>query len=120
MMARFRHRADNLFQYKIRELNSRIFSFVALMALPTVSFTTTVEEVATVLTDEIRGKNGIKLKQCPSGMALNILPQSWITGTSLDGIGFETARIVARYANLVIITGHNAERHLLRPRTDVN
>ncbi|KAJ7312853.1 hypothetical protein DFH08DRAFT_672027, partial [Mycena albidolilacea] len=50
------------------------------------------EEVATVLADEIRGKNVL------------------ITGTSLNGIGFETARVVAKYANLVITTGHNAER----------
>ncbi|KAJ7894456.1 hypothetical protein B0H14DRAFT_2559240 [Mycena olivaceomarginata] len=62
------------------------------MALPNFSFTTTAEEVATVLADEIRGKNVL------------------ITGTSLNGIGFETARVVAKYANLVIITGHNAER----------
>ncbi|KAJ7465004.1 hypothetical protein FB451DRAFT_427334 [Mycena latifolia] len=33
-----------------------------------------------------------------------------VTGTSLNGIGFETARALAKHANLVIITGHNSER----------
>ncbi|KAK7022333.1 short-chain dehydrogenase/reductase family protein [Favolaschia claudopus] len=33
-----------------------------------------------------------------------------ITGTSLNGIGFETARATAKYANLVVITGYNRER----------
>ncbi|KAK7001825.1 hypothetical protein R3P38DRAFT_3044727, partial [Favolaschia claudopus] len=34
-----------------------------------------------------------------------------ITGTSVGGIGFETARAVAlNSANMIIITGHNAER----------
>ncbi|KAJ7894489.1 hypothetical protein B0H14DRAFT_2559266 [Mycena olivaceomarginata] len=55
------------------------------MSLPTFSFTTTAEEGITVLADEIRGKSVL------------------ITGTSLNGIGFETARVVATYANLVII-----------------
>ncbi|KAJ7074558.1 hypothetical protein C8F01DRAFT_29431 [Mycena amicta] len=39
-----------------------------------------------------------------------ILPGVLITGTSLNGIGFEAARAIAPYANLVIITGYNAER----------
>ncbi|KAJ7022125.1 NAD-P-binding protein [Mycena alexandri] len=54
--------------------------------------TTTAQEVATVLADQIRGKNVL------------------ITGTSINGIGFETARVLAKYANLVIITGYNSER----------
>ncbi|KAJ7752681.1 short-chain dehydrogenase, partial [Mycena metata] len=54
--------------------------------------TTTAEEVATVLADHIKGKNVL------------------ITGTSINGIGFETARVIAKYANLVIITGYNSER----------
>ncbi|KAJ7069265.1 hypothetical protein C8F01DRAFT_960582, partial [Mycena amicta] len=33
-----------------------------------------------------------------------------VTGTSLNGIGFDTARSIAKYAGLVIITGYNAER----------
>ncbi|KAJ7123997.1 hypothetical protein C8R43DRAFT_958897 [Mycena crocata] len=33
-----------------------------------------------------------------------------VTGTSLNGIGFETARVIAKYAELVIITGYNGER----------
>ncbi|KAF8188444.1 hypothetical protein K438DRAFT_1833566 [Mycena galopus ATCC 62051] len=60
--------------------------------LPNFSFATTAEEVATALSAEIRGKNVL------------------ITGTSIKGIGFETARVIARYANLVIITGYNQER----------
>ncbi|KAJ7109578.1 hypothetical protein C8R43DRAFT_1043151 [Mycena crocata] len=62
------------------------------MALPTFTFSTTAEEVATALADEIKGKNVL------------------ITGTSLNGIGFEAARTIAKHANLVIITGYNAER----------
>ncbi|KAF7364621.1 Short-chain dehydrogenase/reductase family protein [Mycena venus] len=33
-----------------------------------------------------------------------------ITGTSLNGIGFESARVIAKHANLVIMTGHNSDR----------
>ncbi|KAJ7277424.1 NAD-P-binding protein [Mycena rebaudengoi] len=52
----------------------------------------TAEEVATSFSAEIKGKNVL------------------ITGTSLNGIGFEAARVIAKHANLVIITGYNAER----------
>ncbi|KAJ7446954.1 hypothetical protein FB451DRAFT_1290907, partial [Mycena latifolia] len=62
------------------------------MVLPTFSFTTTAEEVAAAFADEIKGKNVL------------------VTGTSMNGIGFETARAIARHANLVIMTGHNQER----------
>jgi len=48
--------------------------------------------VATVFANEIRGKNVL------------------ITGTSINGIGFETARVISKYADLVIITGYSAER----------
>ncbi|KAJ6453731.1 hypothetical protein C8R45DRAFT_1112289 [Mycena sanguinolenta] len=44
------------------------------MTLPTFGFSTTADEVATVLADEIKGKTVL------------------VTGTSLNGIGFETAR----------------------------
>ncbi|KAJ7159680.1 hypothetical protein C8R46DRAFT_1224256 [Mycena filopes] len=60
--------------------------------LPAFSFASTAEEVATALADEIRGKNIL------------------ITGTSLNGLGFETARVSAKYANLIVITGYNDER----------
>jgi short-subunit dehydrogenase involved in D-alanine esterification of teichoic acids len=33
-----------------------------------------------------------------------------ITGTSMNGIGFETARAIAKHANVVIITGYHEER----------
>jgi len=59
---------------------------------PTFNAKTTAEEVATVFASEIKGKNVL------------------ITGTSINGIGFESARVVAKHANLVIITGYNAER----------
>ncbi|KAF7299877.1 Short-chain dehydrogenase/reductase family protein [Mycena chlorophos] len=33
-----------------------------------------------------------------------------VTGTSLNGIGFEASRAIAKYASLVVITGYNEER----------
>ncbi|KAJ7249878.1 hypothetical protein C8J57DRAFT_1355880, partial [Mycena rebaudengoi] len=60
--------------------------------LPTFNFHTTGEDAATALASDIKGKNVL------------------ITGTSLNGIGFEAARSIAKYANLVIITGYNDER----------
>ncbi|KAK7049131.1 short-chain dehydrogenase/reductase family protein [Favolaschia claudopus] len=62
------------------------------MSLPTFTATTTAEEVLQAFADQVKDKNVL------------------ITGTSLNGIGFETARAIAKYANLVIITGYNAER----------
>ncbi|KAJ7480657.1 NAD-P-binding protein [Mycena latifolia] len=62
------------------------------MSTNTFGFHTTAEEVSDVFSSEIKGKNVL------------------ITGTSLEGIGFETARVLAKYANLVIITGYNSER----------
>ncbi|KAJ7174259.1 hypothetical protein C8R46DRAFT_87838 [Mycena filopes] len=62
------------------------------MSLPTFSSSTTAEEVASAFADEIRGKNIL------------------VTGTSLNGLGFEVARVFAKYANLVVVTGHNSER----------
>ncbi|KAJ6505721.1 hypothetical protein C8R47DRAFT_1243599 [Mycena vitilis] len=59
---------------------------------PTFSFSPTAEEAAAAFASEIRGKNVL------------------ITGTSLNGIGYETALAIARYANLLVITGYNAER----------
>ncbi|KAJ7480693.1 short-chain dehydrogenase [Mycena latifolia] len=56
------------------------------------SSSSTADEVATAFASEIKGRNVL------------------ITGTSLNGIGFETARVIAKYANLVIITGYNSER----------
>ncbi|KAK7030111.1 hypothetical protein R3P38DRAFT_3189066 [Favolaschia claudopus] len=61
-------------------------------SLPTFSFNTTAEEVGNIFADEIRGKTVL------------------ITGTSLKGIGFETARVIAKYAQLLIIAGYNEER----------
>ncbi|KAJ7717970.1 hypothetical protein B0H16DRAFT_1798540 [Mycena metata] len=60
--------------------------------MSTFGFHTTAEEATTVLADEIKGKNVL------------------ITGTSVNGLGFEASRAVAKHANLLIITGYNAER----------
>ncbi|KAJ6584395.1 hypothetical protein B0H19DRAFT_926005, partial [Mycena capillaripes] len=59
---------------------------------PTFSFNTTAEEVTDAFAGEIKGENVL------------------VTGTCVGGIGFETALAIAKYANLVIITGHNSER----------
>nr|GAT61180.1 predicted protein [Mycena chlorophos] len=63
-----------------------------MSALPTFGFSTTAEEVSDALASEIAGKNVL------------------VTGTSIDGLGFETARAIAKHARLVVITGYNAER----------
>ncbi|KAK7065089.1 short-chain dehydrogenase/reductase family protein [Favolaschia claudopus] len=62
------------------------------MSLPEFSRSTTADEVADAFAEEIKDKNVL------------------ITGTSLNGIGFYAAQVIAKYANLVIITGYNSER----------
>nr|GAT46586.1 short-chain dehydrogenase/reductase family protein [Mycena chlorophos] len=62
------------------------------MAFPTFTFDSTAQEAASAFKDLITGKNVL------------------ITGTSLKSLGLETARALAPYANLVVITGYNAER----------
>ncbi|KAJ6473982.1 NAD-P-binding protein [Mycena vitilis] len=62
------------------------------MSFPNFSSATTAEEVASTFAKQIQGKNVL------------------ITGTSMNGIGFETARVLAKHANLVVITGYNTER----------
>ncbi|CAK5274311.1 unnamed protein product [Mycena citricolor] len=54
--------------------------------------TSNATEVVTAFADEIRGKNVL------------------ITGTSPNGLGYETARAIAQYANLVIVTGYDRKR----------
>ncbi|KAF7338948.1 Short-chain dehydrogenase/reductase family protein [Mycena venus] len=78
-----------------------------MSTLPSFSFTTTAEEVATTFSDEIKGKNGTLTVIV---LLPYQLPPVLITGTSIDGIGFETARVIAKYAKLVVITGYNEER----------
>ncbi|KAJ7175112.1 hypothetical protein C8R43DRAFT_597936 [Mycena crocata] len=56
------------------------------------TFHSTAEEVAATFAQQIEGKNVL------------------VTGTSINGIGFETARVIAKYAGLVIITGYNTAR----------
>ncbi|KAJ7488088.1 NAD-P-binding protein [Mycena latifolia] len=63
-----------------------------MSTVPTFTSTTTAEEVATAFAEEIKGKNVL------------------ITGTSINGIGFETARVIAKYAKLLVITGYSEER----------
>ncbi|KAJ7484953.1 hypothetical protein B0H11DRAFT_2414003 [Mycena galericulata] len=65
------------------ELTSEQISSQSSSSLPTFSFNTTAEEVATALAAEIQGKNVL------------------ITGTSINGIGFEAARVIAKHANLI-------------------
>ncbi|KAF7313063.1 Short-chain dehydrogenase/reductase family protein [Mycena kentingensis (nom. inval.)] len=60
--------------------------------LPAFSFSTTSDEVVAALSKEISGKTVL------------------VTGTSLNGIGYDTARAIAKYASLVIVTGYNPER----------
>ncbi|KAJ7051482.1 NAD-P-binding protein [Mycena amicta] len=62
------------------------------MSLPAFGALSTAQDVASALSAQITGKNVL------------------ITGTSQGGIGFETALAIAKYANLVVITGHNTER----------
>ncbi|KAF7348099.1 Short-chain dehydrogenase/reductase family protein [Mycena sanguinolenta] len=62
------------------------------MSLPTFTPNTTAEEVAAAFAEQIHGRNVL------------------ITGTSIDGLGFETARVLAKYANLVIIASYSSER----------
>ncbi|KAF8194449.1 hypothetical protein K438DRAFT_1588204 [Mycena galopus ATCC 62051] len=62
------------------------------MAFPSFGPSTTTDEVAAAFCTQIQGKNIL------------------MTGTSLNSLGFETARAIARYANLVVIAGYNAER----------
>ncbi|KAF7299507.1 Short-chain dehydrogenase/reductase family protein [Mycena indigotica] len=64
----------------------------ASASYPAFTYESTASEVAAALAAEIHGKNVL------------------ITGTSMNGIGFEAARAMAKYANLVVITGHNEER----------
>ncbi|KAJ7342460.1 hypothetical protein DFH08DRAFT_239688 [Mycena albidolilacea] len=63
-----------------------------MSASPTFSFASTADDVATAFAAEIRGKNVL------------------VTGTSLNGIGYETALAIAKHASLVTITGYNADR----------
>ncbi|KAK7013304.1 short-chain dehydrogenase/reductase family protein [Favolaschia claudopus] len=62
------------------------------MSAPQLGFASTAEEVADAFADRIKGRNVL------------------ITGTSINGIGFETAKAIAKYAHLVIITGYNEGR----------
>ncbi|KAJ7691193.1 hypothetical protein B0H17DRAFT_1201293 [Mycena rosella] len=62
------------------------------MSLPTFSFSTTADEVATALRPKFKAKNVL------------------VTGTSINGIGFEAARVIAKHAQLVVITGYNLDR----------
>lgn len=89
------------------------------MSFPIFTSSTTAEEVVTALADEIKGKNGESFMQYFSNHQTHhdcrilafYLYLVLITGTSMNGIGFEAARTIAKHANLLIITGYNSERH---------
>ncbi|KAJ6552286.1 hypothetical protein DFH09DRAFT_1086066 [Mycena vulgaris] len=78
---------------KIFQALSTFSGFIMMFA--TFLSTTTAEEIATALADEMKGKNVL------------------ITGTSLNGMGFEAARTIAKHAKPVVITCHNTESLLL-------
>ncbi|CAK5280927.1 unnamed protein product [Mycena citricolor] len=58
----------------------------------TLGPTSTASDAVEALSSQIQGKNVL------------------VTGTTIGGLGFETARSIAKYANLVIITGYNDAR----------
>ncbi|KAF8202069.1 hypothetical protein K438DRAFT_1671159 [Mycena galopus ATCC 62051] len=61
--------------------------------MPTFGIASTAAEVAGAFAEQIKGKTVL------------------ITGTSINGLGFETARVLAvNGAKLIIITGYNSER----------
>ncbi|KAJ7059621.1 hypothetical protein C8F01DRAFT_1254533 [Mycena amicta] len=59
---------------------------------PTFNVRTTAEEAAAALANEIKGKNVL------------------ITGTTINSLGFESARAIAQHAGLVVLAGYNTER----------
>ncbi|KAJ7152704.1 hypothetical protein C8R43DRAFT_1127159 [Mycena crocata] len=75
--------------------------FNAISPGPTFSIATTADDVAAAFSEEIKGRN---------------VP---IIGTSINGMRFEAARVIAKYANLVIITGYNDERHKNVPAANI-
>ncbi|KAJ7258818.1 hypothetical protein B0H12DRAFT_1070178 [Mycena haematopus] len=79
---------------------------------PNFSAETSAEEVTTAFAKEIKHKNGVVQNPSVDNGIIDLRPifTVLITGTSLNGLGFETARVIAKYANLVIITGYNEER----------
>ncbi|CAK5283443.1 unnamed protein product [Mycena citricolor] len=60
--------------------------------LPIFTWDTTADKVADTFAEQIMGKNVL------------------ITGTSLNGIGFDTAKSIAKYANTVIVSGYDSQR----------
>ncbi|KAF7298625.1 Short-chain dehydrogenase/reductase family protein [Mycena indigotica] len=69
------------------------------MSLPSFGFSTTSDEVVDALSATISGKNVL------------------ITGTTLNTIGFEAARAIAKHAAIITITGYNADRLQLSAET---
>ncbi|KAJ7644678.1 hypothetical protein FB45DRAFT_1053371 [Roridomyces roridus] len=62
------------------------------MSLPQFTSHATAEEVGASLREEMSGKNVL------------------LTGTSMNGIGFEIARVLAQHVDILYIAGHNSER----------
>ncbi|KAF7302645.1 Short-chain dehydrogenase/reductase family protein [Mycena chlorophos] len=62
------------------------------MSFPTFTAKTTATEVAETFAEQIKGKTVL------------------VTGTSINGLGFATARAFAKYAGLVVITGRSSSK----------
>ena len=75
--------------------------------------TTTTDEVAAALRTEIKGKNGEQaLLNCECNkflMGAFGFPVL-ITGVTLGSLGAEVARVLAKYAALVVVAGRNKEK----------
>lgn len=84
--------------------------------MPKYSSKSTASEVATVLKDNIRGKNGKPLiSRGASNNANFALYLVLITGVSPSSLGEETVRVLAPYANLIIAASRNRARQVQLP-----
>ena len=81
---------------------------------------TTGAEVALVLQDHIRGKNGGRYEHLRKQLDVTFVIVL-ISGVTQGGLGGETARVLAPYANLLVIVGRSPDKYvyldrfLLRP-----
>lgn len=81
--------------------------------MPKYSSKSTASEVATVLKDEIKGKNGEPLISRGALNKANVgLYIVLITGVSPSSLGEETVRALAPYANLIIAASRNLIRQV--------
>ncbi|KAJ7509208.1 hypothetical protein B0H11DRAFT_2216903 [Mycena galericulata] len=84
-----------------------------MFSSPAFTFTTTAEEVADAFSSGIRGKNGTNFKYL-NGLLIIMTGEAKPTPKNIPHNGNVSQRhrlrSIAKYANLVIITGYNAER----------